>query len=98
MKKHLFRIIVSALLTSLLPLHNAFSQEEPIEAAIMISEEIQPNYHYEYIPDFTYEQVAERIKSMESGMPFELNDRIFSFIQYYTVRNRDYIKMVLDRK
>lgn len=98
MKKHLFRIIVSALLTSLLPLHNAFSQEEPIEAAITISEEIQPNYHYEYIPDFTYEQVAERIKSMESGMPFELNDRIFSFIQYYTVRNRDYIKMVLARK
>ena len=61
MKKHLFRIIVTALLTSLLPLHNAFSQEEPIEAAITISEEIQPNYHYEYIPDFTYEQVAERM-------------------------------------
>jgi membrane-bound lytic murein transglycosylase D len=31
-------------------------------------------------------------------MPFELNDRIFSFIQYFTVRNREYTKMVLARK
>ncbi len=98
MKKHLFRIFVPALLTCLLPLHNAFSQEEPLEAAVTFNEDILPNYHYEYIPDFTYEQIAERIKSMENGMPFELNDRIFSFIQYYTVRNRDYIKMVLARK
>lgn len=98
MKKHLFRIVVSALLTCLLPMQNAFSQEEPLEAAVTFNEDILPNYHYEYIPDFTYEQIAERIKSMENGMPFELNDRIFSFIQYYTVRNRDYIKMVLARK
>lgn len=98
MKKLLFRIFAPALFTCMLPLHKSFSQEEPIEAAVTLSEEILPNYHYEYIPDFTYEQVADRIKSMENGMPFELNDRIFSFIQYYTVRNRDYIKMVLARK
>src|SRR5690606_34805624 len=56
------------------------------------------NYHYEYIPDFTYEQVDQRIKAMDTGMPFKLNDRIFSFIQYFTVRNREYTKMVLERK
>ena len=98
MKKHLFRIFAPALITCLLPLHKSFSQEEPIEAAVTLSEEILPNYHYEYIPDFTYEQVEGRIKSMKNGMPFELNDRIFSFIQYYTVRNREYTKMVLARK
>lgn len=98
MKKQLFRIFGSAVLTCILPLQNAFSQEEPIEAAIAVNEEILPNYHYEYIPDFTYEQIESRIKSMQNGMGFELNDRIFSFIQYYTVRNRDYIKMVLARK
>ena len=98
MKKPLSGFIVPALIICLLPLNKAFSQEEPLEAAVTFSEEILPNYHYEYIPDFTYEQVAERIKSMENGMPFELNDRIFAFIQYYTVRNRDYTKMVLSRK
>jgi membrane-bound lytic murein transglycosylase D len=98
MKKPLSGLIAPALIICLLPLNKAFSQEEPQEAAVTFSEEILPNYHYEYIPDFTYEQVEERIKSMENGMPFELNDRIFAFIQYYTVRNRDYTKMVLSRK
>ncbi len=73
MKKHLFRIVVPALLTCLLPMQNAFSQEEPLEAAVTFNEDILPNYHYEYIPDFTYEQIADRIKSMENGMPFGLN-------------------------
>jgi membrane-bound lytic murein transglycosylase D len=35
---------------------------------------------------------------MDHEMDFELNDKIFSFIQYFTVRNRDYTKMVLGRK
>lgn len=98
MNKPLSRILVPVLITCLLPLNKAFSQEQPLEAAVTLSEEILPNYHYEYIPDFTYEQVAQRIKAMKTEMPFELNDRIFSFIQYFTVRNRDYTKMVLARK
>ncbi|MGM0944400.1 MAG: LysM peptidoglycan-binding domain-containing protein [Bacteroidota bacterium] len=87
-------------LTSVLILPKAFAQEEePVEAASLFSEEeVQPNYHYEYIPDFTYDQIDQRIKAMDMKMPFELNDRIFSFIQYFTVRNRDYTKMVLARK
>jgi membrane-bound lytic murein transglycosylase D len=81
-----------------IPLEKALSQEESPEGAIGSSENILPSYRYDFIPDFTYEQVAERINAMETGMPFELNDRIFSFIQYYTVRNRDYTKMVLARR
>lgn len=64
-----------------------------------INEELlNPVYHYEYIPDFTYEEVAAKIKAMETDMPFELNDRIFSFINYFAVRNRAYTKMVLERE
>lgn len=59
---------------------------------------VVPNYHYDYVPDFTFEEVDARIQKMDLEMPFELNDRIFSFIQYFTVRNRDYVKMVLGRK
>ncbi|OOG68620.1 transglycosylase SLT domain-containing protein [Algoriphagus sp. A40] len=98
MKKSLRSTIIPALITCLIPLTEAFSQEEPLEAAVLFSEEIQPNYHYEYIPDFTYEEVDQRIKAMKTEMPFELNERIFSFIQYFTVRNREYTKMVLARK
>lgn len=59
---------------------------------------ILPQYDYEYIPDFTYDQVKVRIEAMETEMPFELNETIFSFIHYFTVRNRGYAKMILERK
>ncbi len=98
MRKSLRSALIPVFLTSLIPLTEAFPQEEPLEAAVLITEEVLPNYHYEYIPDFTYGEVNQRIKAMKTGMPFELNERIFSFIQYFTVRNRDYTKMVLARK
>lgn len=98
MKMTLSRFLVPALTVCLLSLNKAFSQEQPLEAAVTFSEEVIPNYHYEYIPDFTFDQVAKRVRAMNTEMPFELNDRIFSFIQYFTVRNRDYTKMVLARK
>jgi len=76
---------------------NAFSQESRLSNSGQL-DVVMPNYHYEYVPDFTYEEVAGRIQKMELEMDFELNERVFSFIQYFTVRNREYIKMVLARK
>lgn len=61
-------------------------------------ETISTNYQFDYIPDFTYDQVAQKIKEMETEMPFELNERIFSFINYFVVRNRDYTRMVMERE
>jgi membrane-bound lytic murein transglycosylase D len=75
----------------------SFSQEDRLSNSGPL-EVVIPNYHYEFVPDFTYAEVEERIQKMDLEMDFELNDRIFSFIQYFTVRNRDYIKMVLGRK
>lgn len=99
MKRTLNRIITLGLVTCMIPLYEAFSQDtELVAAAPILEEEILPNYHYEYIPDFTYEEIDNRIKAMDHEMSFELNDRVFSFIQYFTVRNRDYTKMVLARK
>lgn len=100
MKRTLYRTITLALITCMIPLSKAFSQDddESIAAAPLLDEEVLPNYHYEYIPDFTYDEIDRRIKAMDHEMAFELNDRIFSFIQYFTVRNRDYTKMVLARK
>jgi len=99
MKKKLLGSILLVILASLIPLKKAFSQEEQIVAANDILEaELLPNYQYEYIPDFTYEEIDKRVKEMDIEMSFELNDRVFSFIQYFTVRNRDYIKMVMARK
>lgn len=57
-----------------------------------------PYYDYEHIPDFTYEEVEQRIAEMDTDMPFELNETIFAFINYFTVRNREYTRMVLERQ
>lgn len=61
-------------------------------------EVIMPVYDYEFIPDFTYEEVEKRVNNISSEMGFELNETIFAFINYFTVRNRDYTRMVLARK
>jgi membrane-bound lytic murein transglycosylase D len=99
MKGTLSRTIILALITCLIPLSKAFSQDDGLVAAAPIfDEEVLPNYHYEYIPDFTYSDIEKRVQAMDHEMDFELNDKIFSFIQYFTVRNRDYTKMVLARK
>ncbi|MCE7053326.1 LysM peptidoglycan-binding domain-containing protein [Algoriphagus sp. AGSA1] len=98
MKKTLLRTITFALVTSMIPLPKAFSQDNETVESPAMDEQILPNYHYEYIPDFTYDEIDRRVKAMDHEMAFELNDRVFSFIQYFTVRNRDYTKMVLARK
>lgn len=77
---------------------DAFGQQIGMESKGTVEGLVMPNYHYDYVPDFTYQEVADRIQAMDLEMPFELNDRVFSFIQYFTVRNREYIKMVLARK
>ncbi len=99
MKTLLFRTIILAFICGLMTLSKVFSQT--VQNQIVSdnkNELVMPNYHYEHVPDFTYEEIDQRIKAMEIDMDFELNDRIFSFIQYFTVRNREYTKMVLARK
>jgi membrane-bound lytic murein transglycosylase D len=99
MKNTLRRIILPVVITCLISLTEAFSQDEQtVAASPLLEEEVLPYYQYEYIPDFTYEEVNKRVKAMDVEMSFELNDRVFSFIQYFTVRNRDYTKMVMARK
>jgi len=97
MKHIILRIFLATVASFFFLTTQAFSQESRTSNSGQL-EVVLPNYHYEYIPDFTYEELAERIEKMESEMDFELNERIFSFIQYFTVRNREYMKMVLARK
>lgn len=90
---------LSAIIATASVSHFSFGQELfPYSNTSIDEETISPVYQFEYIPDFTYDQVDQRIKEMETSMPFELNERIFAFINYFAVRNRDYTKMVLQRK
>jgi membrane-bound lytic murein transglycosylase D len=97
--KNKFLIISSGIFLMLSVNGAVFGQELYLFNNTSIEEEtIKPNYQFDYIPDFTFDEVARKVREMDTDMPFELNDRIFSFINYFAVRNRDYTKMVLQRK
>lgn len=58
---------------------------------------IHPIYDDEYIPEATYEEIGERLKSLDSDIPLHYNVTVHSFINYFTVRNREYTKSVMRR-
>jgi membrane-bound lytic murein transglycosylase D len=53
---------------------------------------------YDYIPDATYEEMSDRISCIENEIPLVFNERVKSFIDYFTVRDRDYTREILNRK
>lgn len=100
MREGFLKNVLMSLLAGILFLPAAIAQDQ---VASLSEEEastatVAPYYDYEYIPDFTYEEVEKRVAAMETDMPFELNETIFAFINYFTVRNRDYTRMVLARQ
>jgi len=56
-----------------------------------------PSYEYEYIPDATYDEVKERLSNIEKTIPLNYNTTVKAFIDYFTVKDRDYTKGVLGK-
>jgi len=56
-----------------------------------------PNYEYEYIPDATYYEVEDRISEINSKIPLNYNTTVKAFIDYFTIKNREYTKGVLGK-
>jgi len=53
----------------------------------------------EYIPaDETPALVADRLSCIQRTIPLTYNDKVHAFINYFTVRDREYTKMVMRRK
>ena len=53
---------------------------------------------FEYIPaSEPAEVVKERLMAIEHTIPLTYNDRIHGFINYFTIKDRDYTRMVLRR-
>jgi membrane-bound lytic murein transglycosylase D len=58
----------------------------------------QDDYIHEIVPDVTYELVADRLKCLEQTIPLNLTPKVQSFIDYFTVRNRDYTRDIIAKK
>ena len=58
---------------------------------------VLPDLQYEYVPDLSFAEVEDRIACMESNVPLSYNKVVKSFIDYFTVRDREYTKLMMQR-
>ncbi len=61
------------------------------------SKNVLPEIQYEYVPDLSFHEVADRISCMESNVPLSYNKIVKSFIDYFSVRDREYTKLMMQR-
>lgn len=61
------------------------------------SKTVLPKIDYEYIPDLSYDEVADRLSCLESDVPLSYNKVVKSFIDYFSVRDREYTKLMIQR-
>lgn len=72
--------------------HRIVAQEIKIVAPEIIG------IKYDALPDVTYEEIEDRLACLENTVPLEFNDRVRSFVDYFTIKNRDYTVEVLNKK
>ncbi len=52
---------------------------------------------YDYIPDYTFEEVEDRISCIESEIPLHFNEKVKGFVDYFTIRDRPYTRQILNK-
>lgn len=55
------------------------------------------SFSYDYIPDASYDEIADRISCMEGEVPLNYNEKVKNFIDYFTIRDRSYTREVLNK-
>ena len=52
---------------------------------------------YDYAPDFSYEELERRYNKLDIEIDIAFNERVRAFINYFTVRDRDYTREMIKR-
>ncbi len=58
----------------------------------------ESSYSYDYIPDASYELIEDRLSCINSTMPLTFNESVQSFVDFFSVRNREYSREMIRRK
>lgn len=77
---------------------NFFQIQEPPEDFLEVNTDsiVLPNF--DYVPDFKGSEVRARLNSVSGRVELTYNSYVFSFIDFLTVRNREYARMILRRQ
>lgn len=55
-------------------------------------------YNYDAIPDVSYEEMEDRLSCLEETISLEFNQRVKDFIDYFTIKDRNYTRDILSKK
>ncbi len=58
----------------------------------------QSQSNYDYYPDLSYDLIADRLSCIESEIPLNFNEKVQSFVEYFTIRDREYTRQILQKK
>ena len=58
----------------------------------------QEKHLVDFVPDNTYEEVADRIGCIEGEVPLNFNQRVMAFVDYFSIRNREYTRDIIRQK
>lgn len=72
---------------------------EPEPDTVELIPTFAPIEEPEYIPSAeSPELIADRLSCIEQNIPLTYNERIHAFINYFTIKDRDYTRMVMARR
>ena len=52
----------------------------------------------EFIPDNTYDEIADRMSCLQNEVPLVFNERVKAFVDYFAIKNRDYTRDIIKKK
>lgn len=82
--------ILLTFLLGTLPMINAWSQDDALA---------EVNNNIEYVPaEADFDLIQDRLSCLEKDIPLIYNTRVHAFVNYFTVKDREYTKMILKRK
>jgi len=54
--------------------------------------------NHEYVPMYDIDLIEDQFSCMDTDLQLTFNERVYAFIQYFAIKDRDYTRMILDRK
>ncbi len=55
----------------------------------------EDSVYYEFIPDISYDSIESKLKALQGEVELNLTPKVKAFIDYFTVRNREYTKKAI---
>ena len=60
---------------------------------------IAQDFHLnEVLPDYTFDEVADRISCIQNEVPLNFNEKVLAFIDYFSLKNREYTSDIIKKK